>query len=513
MVKKSFLLTILSFIITLISFINQLVIANYFGASIQMDTYIIASNIPLLISALFTSSLGYSLTPFLVQLKVRSGSDFSHYFGEIFNKILVTSLLIFTVIGISYVIFISNFNHTNNQAGIGFYVFVLSCMISIFNIIQSVFNSLFNSEGDFFFPVYLSFVPYFFSLLFVYLFSQSLGAIAISLGLFVGCIITLFLSCYCLRETLSFRINYLFVKSEYINKYLMKLPGVAISMLCFSIYQTIDSYWAPQIGLSNLSYLSYCQRILIALGALIISGPSTILVPRLTLSVEEGRISDFLNDVVLVFKLVFAFASIFAVIGSVISEDIVALLFERGQFTFNDTISISLILPYMLIGMVFMLCVVILFRAIFASKYSDKVIFLGILATMFYFVFSGIGSTYFGINGIAYSYIITWFLLMLIALYIIFKNNFSILINKNNLYFMLKHLSLIMIVAFAVYAAKNFSNSLQINSDLFRRIFLITVSGGTGVIIYFIFSVFVFKLNEVRTLVFDNIFVFKKYKN
>lgn len=78
---------------------------------------------------------------------------------------------------------------------------------------------------------------------------------------------------------------------------------------------------------------------------------------------------------------------------------------------------------------------------------------------------------------------------------------------------MLKQLSLIMIVAFAVYAAKIFSNSIQINSDLFRRIFLITLSGGAGVIIYFIFSVFVFKLNEVRTLVFDNISVFKKYKN
>ncbi len=77
---------------------------------------------------------------------------------------------------------------------------------------------------------------------------------------------------------------------------------------------------------------------------------------------------------------------------------------------------------------------------------------------------------------------------------------------------MLKQLSLIIIVAFAVYAAKNFSNAIQFNSDLFRRIFLIMLSGGVGGIIYFIFSVFVFKLNEVRTLVFDNISLFKKYK-
>ena len=98
MVRKSILITLLSFLVTILSFTNQLVIAYYFGANIEMDTYIYATNLPFLLSAIITSSLGYSLTPYLIKQKIMMNSNYSSFLGNLLQKLSFYVVIIFSIL-------------------------------------------------------------------------------------------------------------------------------------------------------------------------------------------------------------------------------------------------------------------------------------------------------------------------------------------------------------------------------------------------------------------------------
>lgn len=496
MFKKSIFVTLISFAVTLLSFINQLVIANFFGANYEMDGYIIASNLPFLISAIITSSLGYSLTPFLVKHKFELNTTYPILLGSLLKKIFSISFFLYTILLVTFYLFVGNkIDFSTNK--VNFIIFFFSCLISLLNILQAFFNSVFNSENNFYYPIYLSFFPFLFAFLSIIFIHKSLGSISISIGLLLGNFCSIFLSYKSLQKKLCLRSK--LEKSVYnlVYSFLLKLPGVAIAMLCFSVYQTIDAFWAPALGTSNLSYLGYSQRLLIAIGSIVITGPSTILIPRLTISIEEGRKDDFFKDIILVLKLVLALSSFVAVIVSVISNEIIYMLFQRGAFNDQDTKNVAQILPYMLIGMVFMLCVVMLFRAFFTKNFKYEVILLGFLATIFYSLFSAIGSKYFGIKGITFGYILTWLLVFLISLFIIFQEDKSFLFKKSNYIFILKQLLVLFITFLVISQLKLFLTTLNFQSFFIKNLFIIFSIGSIGLALYFIFSVFIIKLDEI----------------
>jgi putative peptidoglycan lipid II flippase len=229
------------------------------------------------------------------------------------------------------------------------------------------------------------------------------------------------------------------------------------------------------------------------------------LIPRLTRSIEEGRNEDFLKDISLILKLVIALSSLVAVIGSIIGKEVITLLFQRGAFEIKDSVNVANILPYMLIGMVFMLCVVMLFRAFFTRNFKNEVVMLGLLSTLFYFTFSGIGSNYLGIKGIAISYIITWVLIFIISIHLIFKGNSHYILNYNNFLFLIKHLITLFIVSLVVYSTRSIFNEIKYESIFFKNLIITTLIGIIGILTFFIFSLFVFRTDEI-ILLYKNVF-------
>lgn len=201
----------------------------------------------------------------------------------------------------------------------------------------------------------------------------------------------------------------------------------ALSMLTFSVFQIVDAYWGKKLGESVISYLGYSQRIVIALGALVISGPSAVLIPKLTEAYKKGDLDTYYRDTATVIKLVFALTSFAALLGAFFSIDIVRIMFQRGGFTEVSTRNVAEILPYILIGMVFMLCVVISFRSIFVQPITYKTGLVGILTLILYFTLSGILSKSYNIKGIAFAYIITWIIIFYSHQECYLKNNLKIL--------------------------------------------------------------------------------------
>jgi len=455
MLKSSIFVTVLSILASVVSFFNQTLIARYFGAGTLMDAYLTISSVPLLIASLITSGLSYYLTPYIVKEKLENPQGYKHFTGSLFTIIIgfstVLSLLVAVVFNWKMQYIYPNLAKVDHNILLN--ICVLTWLNAVINIGMGFYNCLLNANKQFLLPVIISFFPYVSVIICCLFFSASLSIVAISLGLFAGSLMGLMIGMVMARKQtiINFSFNN-WHKFKIIFKY---LPLVMLAMLSFGVYQSIDSFWAPRLGHSNLSYLGYCQRILVALGVLVITGPSTVLVPHLTEALIQKRDDDFYKTVVSVIKIVISLAAFIATVSSVLAFPIIQIMFQRGKFTLSDTTNISNLLPYMLIGMVFMLCVVLLFRVLFIKEKIFTVSGIGIACALLYFIFSGFAVIFIQkVWGIGLAYIFTWAIILLIALKAIFTKNEKYFFNKNTFLYFIKlavNLSVLYIVTKAFF--------------------------------------------------------------
>ncbi|EOR94011.1 Virulence factor mviN-like protein [Arcticibacter svalbardensis MN12-7] len=514
MFKSSIIVTVLSLILSGVGFISQVLIAKYFGAGKDLDIFLTFSSLPVLVAAILSSALSYSLTPTLIDAKRIFDIEFKNIVGNLIKRILfyVSIIVVFVATGINFLIPRVYTEINIAMYGVGKQVLLLSSITVIATLFAGFFASQFNSDKHFVKPLLLNFLPYLFSIAFLLLFHASLGIVSIPLGIMIGTFISVCISIFILKSQISF--NKLSPSANaYVNKYLKKIPIAAVAMLCFTIYQSIDAYWAPKLGPSYLSYLSYCQRLLIAVGALVITGPSTVLIPRLTLAVLEKRSNDFLMDVNLILKVIFSLASVIAIIGSLLSKEIIEIMFQRGAFIVNDTVAIASILPYMLVGMIFMLCVVIMFRMLFVQKKIKFVALIGILSTILYFVFSGIAVYFSTIKGICMSYILTWVILFILCLSKIFIGNTSMYLNKGNFSFLVKQGFIVMVVGVFVGVIKEQLLTHINTQHISGKVIIVLICGNIGLMVFVAMSTYVIKQKEVIFLINGLKSIVKKDKN
>jgi putative peptidoglycan lipid II flippase len=500
--QKSINLALISLLTSFISFFNQVLVAKYFGTSYQMDMYIIISNVPIFISALLSASINYSTTPFLLKKKLLLNECFSALVLHLFKKVFFYSFIIFSFISFitfCYLKFKSNVFNDNFTLNLSIYF--LTWILSFFSVLNSLLFSILNSVQSFIRPLIINLFLYLFSILSVYLLHKSIDVLSITIGLLIGNLFGFFYTYYYLKSNRYFSNNNTCNINDDIKNHLSKLPLVSIAMLCFTIFQTIDSFWAPKLGISNLSHLAYCQRLIVAIGGFIIIGPSNLLLPRLAQSSLSSNKTVFLSDINLVIKIIISLTSLVALVFSIEAIEIVSIIFERGLFTKVDTIAVGKILPYMLFGMIFMITVVMLFRALFTSNNISPVIFLGLITTIMYFVISGYLSNYQGLIGIAKAYLITWILLFIITLLYIFSGNHSFFLNKTLVIYILKQAFLLFIITLFLYFYRYF---LPVNNNsFFARALSLFFPIAVSIFLYFTLALKIIKQKEI-------IFLFSK---
>ncbi len=480
-IKSSIWVSLISLSISIISFLNQTILARFFGTGLEMDYYLKLSSFPLMLAGIFGSAFSFSLIPYLIKKRDSlSNYDYNVFFNDLLI-FLIKILVTITFFGICITILFVNLMNLKEFN----YLFIIFILWAIFlmSVLMSVLSCYYNAKLSFIFPLIMVGLQYFFSIISVYFLSTYIGVSSILIGIFFGntiAVVTLFL------KKKHFSKSNLEIKN--INEIKLFFRGIkyaALAMLTFSAFQFIDTFWTNNLPQSSMSYLGYSQRLLIAFGSLIIVGPSTVLIPRLTIAIKENRYNDYFYDSALIIKIVFTLTSFVSVLVYLFSKEIISVLFQRGEFVLNSTVGVSEVLSIMIIGMNFMLSVVIIFRILFIQQINKKIAFIGFITTSLYFILSGIFSNFFDVIGIAYAYVITWFLVFLYSIRILFKGNY-ILLNKNSFNFVIKHFLTLASVFFSGLIIKNRILSL-INYDSFfeKSLFLIFSA-------LFLFSVYSF---------------------
>lgn len=498
MFKKSIYITILSFIVSIISFCNQLLIAYFFGAKEKIDLFFSITSFPLLLGGLLNISFSYFLIPHIKKQKLLlNETDFKKYLIAFFRNITTKLLLLFIMFGVIVILyqkFIALIPFTTSNAALS----ILALLTSFFLVLVSILTAFNNAEEKYITTVLVSFLPPICSIILLVFLNKALSTLSIQIGLLAGAVL----------GSIILIKNYMFLilvknenKKDYIKTiklFYKQMSYVIIAMLSFTVYQTIDAYWGSKLGTSNVSYLGYLQRLIIAIGIIVISGPSVILVPKLTEHFVKENKQEFIKLSIKAINWVFILSALFALVCSLLSKQIIQLLFQRAAFTQVDTNNMSQVFPHMLVGMCFMLSFTILFRILFINNNAKKSSFIGLLSTGLYFLSSGLFSHFYSLKGICIAYLFTWIIIFFIAAYYTFKQYSNAFFNASQLVFLLKiiFLSLITVILFQTFLASKELNQNYVNQ-------LITIVWKSTIVTMFFVSagIYIFKINELKEII------------
>jgi putative peptidoglycan lipid II flippase len=411
MLRSSSYITLLTLAGSAVSFFAQLAIAQRFGVGIDVDAYFFALGIPTFIAGMVSAILSYNLIPRIVACE-GSPSFHRQYMGSIFIITILVPLLVIPLVEIILkplqIFLLPLGSSIRGYPNIDILVF-LAWLVGSLQVIQGCLSALLNSVRKYYSCAAMVFFPYTGMLIYLMTSNNSLGISGVLVALILGTSLAIIASTLLLRRFL-FPLPVNKILWSEVRTFSTSAPFTAIAMVCFTSYAIVDSYWAPRAGEGVLASLSYAQRLVISLGSLLVAGPSAILVPRLSQSIQRGDFISFHRLLCRALYLVGGGGIFIAILVLFLSERLLIPTLKNG-FGDNEIRNIFANFHFMSPGMVAMLLSVVLMRALFCLNDGAKLgAIVGALWPVIYFCASF--SLYkYGSLGISLGYTLTWLLI------------------------------------------------------------------------------------------------------
>jgi putative peptidoglycan lipid II flippase len=353
--KSTFQITVFSLLNIGLNFFLQLVIAYYYGTSFERDAYLASIVIPTYLNAVFTGSVGFIfLTKFQEAESKNNQNLFNQFLTYSFG--LVTILLVaLSVAGIFFAKRIISFSvpgFDNEQVLYTSRLLAIVLPSTVFFTLSNLFSSIYQARQRFVRPALIPlFIPLT-SFIFVLFFNGRFGIFSLAYGFLVGTII----SCILLSGVLpviGFRVVFRGQKIDLFKSLLKKSIPLFLFGFIFRFTTVFERMIASGLESGSISYLGYSNQILSILATIASSGIAVSLFPLMSKYWIENKKevvgSYILKGLRFVLILTFPLALIMVFWGDMF----IKLLLERGVFTHESTISVSICLSFMMGALIF----------------------------------------------------------------------------------------------------------------------------------------------------------------
>ncbi|MEO7796370.1 MAG: lipid II flippase MurJ [Opitutaceae bacterium] len=432
MLRSSVIVTLFAFGGSVATLLNQLLLAHFFGAGAEMDSYLIAISQPTVLSGLFSGMLSYQVVPALVRAERRMGS--------------ASSLLRSLVLGV----------------GCGTTVLALLCVLFAEQLVTSLYGTLEPSQVELavqltriawlWLPLAVTSAIYTAGLHLKLQFSAATSIASFPIvGAALGCLVgqsRYGISAAAVGQLVGYAVMLVWLRLKFgtegrgwdwkgLRELGQQTPLALAAVLVFVVYPVSDAFWASRVGPAAVSYLGYAQRLVVGLASLAIVGATTVMFPRLARLGGAGAIDHLKLDLARGLRVILLSVCPVAVILAVAALPSLQLLFQRGSFRFEDAQAVADILPGMLCGMVAMSCMGIMFKAFFALKRIGTAATVSFGGSLLYFALSGILGGTSGLDGISASYAVSWWVVLGVSIAFLWGRPWRNLVNGETVLFLL----------------------------------------------------------------------------
>lgn len=350
---------VVSLLVKGVSFFKEILIADTYGVSELLDTYLIAVLVPTFIQNVFLNAYGSVFIPNYVQEKLlQQGTG-----GFQASSFMITITIALVMMGVIYlgidlyleVLFPGHefqyYQLIKTQLWL-----ILPC-IPLWGICSLVMGLLMVEDEFLYSSLNALFVPVITIVLLLF-YQDLLQERTLALGMLFGSI----LSCSYLI-ILGFQKKVLCIerpnfKSKNIRILLKQVPAKVSSGLINGVNPMVDQYFSAQLAVGAIAALNYGYKIPMVAISLISVPVGNTLLPYFSKKATEGsqKLYEHLHRIL---GTGLGFMSVAAIVLIVLSKFIITIFFERGAFTNENTNEVYIIqqmyliqLPFYIVGIV-----------------------------------------------------------------------------------------------------------------------------------------------------------------
>ena len=495
LLKMSVIFTILNFISKLVGLLRDILIANTYGVSAITDAYNIALTVPNILYMVCASAIMITFIPNLYEVEEQEGLEGAYKFINKFSTILLIISVLFYILGMKYTEYIVTIIAPNLE----YSIFRLTIKLTritlinlIFTVITTICTSVLRSKNKY---IGTSIMPIMANLpvILILIFNINSNNIVWLTTLSSVGLILQFMALLPELKSINFKVK--FTLKGYNNrifdifkKMLPMMFGLAITQISLIVDKNIGS----RISEGVITSLDLSSKITNVIYGILNSTMITIFTPILAKQFINEDKSEWVNTINKIIRYMLLFTIPIAVGLFVLNENIISVLYGRGNFTQDDVRLMSVALVGYLIQLPFLTIRDVLGQGFYSTKNTKTPAINGMIAIVLNIILTIIFSQIWGVFGITLATSISLIFSSGLLLYA-FKNNFNDFRIKDVVYSLIKIIIISLVMGIIILIVKLFIGSILNN---FTQLIVLTIIG----ILSYIILCYLFKVNEINEI-------------
>lgn len=396
----------LTFIVKVVAVIKELVVANWFGTSDEVDAFLIAFLLATFSVTVIAESFNVAFMPTFIEVREQQGIDaakrlFANATVFALVLLLVATLLLGLTAPWTLKVLGSGFDAEKQALTRSLYYIMLPVLV--LRGLSTIWGVLLNAGERFSLAAISPLSVHLLTLLFLLLTGSNIGVYSLSIGTLVGFgLETVLLGINVQRQGFSLIPAWMGITPE-LRQVMQQYSPMVAGSLVMSSTTLVDQSMAATLGSGSVASLNYGIRFV----SLIVNSGSVILgtavLPHFSRMLAQDDWDGAMRTLRAYCWLVFITTVPATLILLALSTPMTTLLYERGAFTAEDTRLVSHIQMLFLLQIPFYLSSILIVRMISALK-ANHILFWGAaLNLLANIVLNVIFIHWFGIAGIALS--------------------------------------------------------------------------------------------------------------
>ncbi|HPN38549.1 MAG TPA: lipid II flippase MurJ [Melioribacteraceae bacterium] len=482
--KISVFLTLLNVFAKGIGFLREMVLAYYYGLNVEYDIFLVATTLlTILNSTIYYLSQNYFIPLYnriiVANSNKNDGREFLSFSLFIFfssSLLILFFLLLFKEPILGLFININDFNKIVLAKNIyTVYVFIVPI-----NAIFSIFAAYYQAEFKFVRVVISQIILNLIIVFAVTLFSNKFGIIVIAYATLFATFIQFILLFYPIKKDIIFD-NFLLRMFKEKSSYISAIIFITLLIEIISLSNSfIDRLFYQKLSSGSVSALNYAFNVVTLPLNIFAYSVLTVMFSKFSFNIGNNLLKE--NEYYLFKNLKFVFMSTILIAFLFFFHGVVLIkiLFERGNFSYSNTILTGEILKYYAIGFPFIMGFSIINKLMYSYKMVKSLLIITTIASIIKIIISYLAIDYYGVNTLSASTSASYIAIFSIGYLLIIKKlklpNWMQVVNYICKYFILGCFSILISLHLSgiIFPGKSFFYHIT-SSIIFSSIYLIVL--------------------------------------
>ena len=351
LIRTTALVTVVIILSKMFGLMRDVITAGYFGTGVENDAYASAYTLFYFPVLLFNSCITATIVPLFVEEREKYSLRHSNHFASNALNLFILAALIISAVMYAFAEPIVNLIYRFDAEGIALTVKLTRIMMLglAFNVASIVISSLLNAMEKFMAAQLTGFPLSVAVIVAVVAFSGKCGIEAVAWGVFAASVLQVVV----LIPFLLGWFNYepvIDLKDKRFHR-LLKLAGPAVlSMGISEINHLIDRSLASGLPVGSISAMNYAYKLITFLLGVLMVPLTTIMFSRMSKQAADDNRQGVLASLRRSIVLISLVALPIVAIAMVLSNDVVKMIYMRGNFTLESVLLTGSVLLFYLIG-------------------------------------------------------------------------------------------------------------------------------------------------------------------